>query len=237
MQVYDLTREFQGTFTASRSVTRYLVVHHAAADYPPHFGIEDVRAIARYHVQTRGWSGIGYHEVLAQETNNGPIACYIVSNPATVRAHIAGRNHECFGICMAANFSKSVPPQHWLDALALRLVAAKRRWPAAQIVGHKDVALPAHGTTCPGEKWAAWKPALLAQVESMLRQSPPPPITKRYRAKRVMISQRSEGGPPYAGELLPGEEIVADKWYTTNGGMIHLADGRGFCLLSDLEAI
>jgi N-acetyl-anhydromuramyl-L-alanine amidase AmpD len=63
------------------------------------------------------------------------------------------------------------------------------------------------------------------------------PITKRYRAKTRYISQRSEGGAPYAGELQPGEEIVADKWYTTNGGMVHLADGRGFVLLSDLEAI
>lgn len=77
------------------------------------------------------------------------------------------------------------------------------------------------------------------QIEQAAAQAavPPPPLTKRYRAKPRYISQRSEGGPPYAGELQSGEEIVADKWYTTNGGMIHLADGRGFCLLSDLEAI
>lgn len=65
----------------------------------------------------------------------------------------------------------------------------------------------------------------------------PPPITKRYRVKRTMISQRLEGGPPYAGELAPGEKVVADKWYTTNGGMVHLQDGRGFVLLSDLEPV
>jgi N-acetylmuramoyl-L-alanine amidase len=68
--------------------------------------------------------------------------------------------------------------------------------------------------------------------------SPPPdPIAKRYRAKRIMISQRQEGGPPYAGELAPGEEVIADKWYTDNGGTIHLQDGRGFVLLADLESM
>lgn len=233
MNVYDLTREFQGHFAAVRSSTRYLIVHHAAADYPPYFGRDDVAAIANYHL-SKGWSGIGYHEVIAQETNNGPIAAYVVSRPDTVRAHIAGRNHECFGICMAANFSRSIPPQQWLDALALRLVAAKKRWPAAQIVGHKDAALKGHGTSCPGEKWAAWKPALLAQVESMLSVSPPPE-TKRYRARRIMISQRSEGGAPYAGELQPGEEVVVDKWYSNR--YVHLKDERGFVMLDDLEAV
>jgi N-acetyl-anhydromuramyl-L-alanine amidase AmpD len=61
------------------------------------------------------------------------------------------------------------------------------------------------------------------------------PLTKRYRAKRLLIPQRQEGGPPYAGELVPGEEVVVDKWYSN--GRVHLADGRGFPLLSDLEAI
>lgn len=66
--------------------------------------------------------------------------------------------------------------------------------------------------------------------------SPPPaPLTKRYRVKRIMISQRQEGGAPYAGELQPGDEVVVDKWYTN--GRVHLQDGRGFVDLADLEAI
>lgn len=75
------------------------------------------------------------------------------------------------------------------------------------------------------ERWAA-------QSES---PSPPTPLTKQYRARRIMISQPSTGGPPYAGELQPGEAVTVDKWYTT--GYVHLADGRGFVRLSDLEAI
>jgi N-acetyl-anhydromuramyl-L-alanine amidase AmpD len=60
-------------------------------------------------------------------------------------------------------------------------------------------------------------------------------ITKQYRVKHIYISQPSTGGPPYAGELMPGELVTVDKWYTT--GYVHLQDGRGFVLLQDLEAI
>jgi len=64
----------------------------------------------------------------------------------------------------------------------------------------------------------------------------PPPITKRYRAKRIMISQRPECGLPYAGELQPGEEVTVDKWYAAHHS-VHLQDQRGFVLLEDLEAL
>lgn len=59
--------------------------------------------------------------------------------------------------------------------------------------------------------------------------------TKSYRVKRIMVSQRQEGGEPYAGELQPGDEVVVDKWYTN--GMCHLESGLGFVKLADMEAI
>lgn len=117
---------------------------------------------------------MGYHEILAQETNGGPIACYLVSRPDSIRAHVWGRNHECFGISCATDFATAIPDQKWIDALSLRLVVAQQRWPSAQIVGHKDITLKGHETTCPGSRWLVWKPALVAQVASMLKQQRPP---------------------------------------------------------------
>ncbi len=61
------------------------------------------------------------------------------------------------------------------------------------------------------------------------------PIAKSYRVRRVMVSQRQEGGEPYAGELQPGEIVLVDKWYTN--GYVHLASGLGFVKLADLEAV
>jgi hypothetical protein len=99
---------------------------------------------------------------------------------------------------------------------------------------HRKIALPAGRKKDPAgwddAAFYAWR-ATLAPV------SPPqsPDAPKRYRVRRVLISQRQEGGPPYAGELLPGDEVVADKWYSNN--KIHLQDGRGFVDLKDLEQV
>lgn len=103
---------------------------------------------------------------------------------------------------------------------------------AAQIETHRAIALPAGRKRDP-EGWtdaafAIWR-------DTLAPPQPGGPLTKRYRVKRVMISQRSEGGAPYAGELQPGEEVTVDKWYTN--GYCHLSDQRGFVKLTDLEAI
>lgn len=102
--------------------------------------------------------------------------------------------------------------------------------PLQTLIGHCHIG-PKHRANCPGPH------VDYAALAAAANGEPDAPITKKYRAKPRYISQRSEGGAPYAGELQPGEEIVADKWYTTNGGMVHLADGRGFVLLSDLEPV
>lgn len=172
--VYNVRTEFQGAFVTARPRTLHLVVHHAAANYAPRYGIDDVRAIRNYHVNTNGWAGIGYQEVLAEETQGGAIACYVVSDPDTQRAHIWGRNHECFGICCAADFTNGIPSQKWQDALAHRLAYHTLRYPGAIIVGHKEITLPGHGTTCPGTRWHIWKPSLLVHVARLTAPAPEP---------------------------------------------------------------
>jgi N-acetyl-anhydromuramyl-L-alanine amidase AmpD len=97
------------------------------------------------------------------------------------------------------------------------------------LIGHCHIS-PVARANCPG-------PNVNYAALASAANAPTIPATKRYRVKRTMISQRQAGGPPYAGELQPGEEVVADMWYTDNGGTIHLADGRGFVLLSELEQI
>lgn len=97
---------------------------------------------------------------------------------------------------------------------------------------HRAVALPKGRKADPAgwddDSFYAWRNGLGTPAPTL------PPPTKRYRARRVMISQRLEGGAPYAGEVQPGEVVEVDKWYTSN--MVHLADGRGFVRLADLEA-
>lgn len=213
-----------------RTSTRYIVVHHAAWEYDPGSA---VRAIFNYHsAQWPKYGRIGYHEVIQIEPD-GSLRCYRVNPPDMQGAGVAKRNHECFHICAATNFGASIPEQLWIDALALRVAEAKRRDSAAQIVGHKEIALPISPTACPGTRWEAWKPTLLTQVASLLAQQQP---IQRYRLRRVPIFQRQQGDGPVAGYIEhSGEHVGVDRIYPN--GMAHLSDGRGFVLLSLLEPV
>lgn len=130
-------------------------------------------------------------------------------------------------------------PSAQLDALGwlLQTLASRYTIRPDMIETHGQIAIAGpysrkvDPTNWPHAAFVAWRNALFASPP------PPTPLTKRYRVKRTMISQRQAGGAPYAGELAPGEEVIADKWYADNGGTIHLQDGRGFVLLSDLESI
>lgn len=167
MQTYDVRKEFQGSYGLRIPAVRYLCVHHAAALYRQQTGIEDVRAVHRYHL-SKGWGGIGYSIVGAEEVNGGPIARYILSDPLIQRAHVWGRNHEAIGVSCLTNFT-GVPEDKWIDFLAITLADLKRQHPQAQIVGHTDIALPGHGTACPGPAWPLWRPRLLDRVSALLK--------------------------------------------------------------------
>lgn len=170
MNVYNVTDEVarrytrDGGYTRKRARTDYVVVHHAAAVYRTNQGVDDVFAIAKYHWDLppngNGWPGIGYHEVLAEEWNGGPIARYIVSTPELERAHVWGQNHIAYGICCAHNFSQ-IPDKKWIDAIGAAVLQAKLMYPAATIVGHKDISLPGHSTGCPSPVWDQWKPYIV----------------------------------------------------------------------------
>ncbi len=118
------------------------------------------------------------------------------------------------------------------DALAwlLMQVAANYRIPSKMIETHGQIAIKGpydrkkDPTNWPHAEFIQWRDTVFAA-----------PVTKAYTGRRIMISQRQEGGAPYAGELAPGEHVVVDKWYTN--GYTHLQDQRGFVLLSDLEAV
>lgn len=216
MNTFDVRAEFQGAYTQRRTRTDYIVVHHAADHYGALRGIDDVRAIKRWHTNAppngRGWPGIAYHRVLAEEYQLGPIAHYICSDPDTLRYHVAGQNERCVGVCCATDFGNSLPEQKWIDALAAVLVDLKRRYPTAQIVGHRDIALPGYETSCPGGRWAAWKPGLLAQVESRLDvwaawgMAYPLPEAQRGWGIPQLWRENTWLGPATSYEIFPDED-------------------------------
>lgn len=240
MHPVDLRSEFQGTYTALRRMTRYIVIHHAAALYPQRFAIEDIRSVHAYHL-SKGWPGIGYHRVLAETTNGGSIGDFLVSNPNLQRVHVAFRNHEAYGISCLTNFDShpnKLPSAKWIEALAVAVAEAKHEWIQAEIVGHRDIALPGYGTACPGSRWHDWKGDLFAEVERVLR--PKPPAWHAYETIRDGVAVRTGKSRHYPvawdgrcilplGFRFEGEEVKgasyggADTWVhlRSNDGFVH----------------
>lgn len=176
----------------------------------------------------KGWDA-GPHLYLAAHAPNAPHAVGIWQmTPLGHRGiHAGACNADRLGIEHVGDFQARPPTADQYTLLITVSLLILHHWglPPDAVNVHNECM---QGRTCPGKHLTG------TQIRADLSK-PPPPLTKHYRARRVLITQKQEGGPPYAGELLPGEEVVVDKWYTN--GRVHLQDGRGFVLLADLEPV
>ncbi|MDQ1301569.1 MAG: hypothetical protein QG637_1491, partial [Chloroflexota bacterium] len=140
----------------------HITIHHSAA--PGNVAIE---TIARYHVNTYNWPGIGYHFCVGPD---GTI--YQVNKLETISYHASDSNGYTVGICLEGDFRKGViptPAQLQNAAHLAAWLATKLHIPVDNIMGHKE--FPANPTECPGDDWAAgkqWKLMLHERVRAVL---------------------------------------------------------------------
>lgn len=203
-----------------RPSTRYIVIHHAADTYSPSMACASIFRAHCTRPDFGNYHRIGYHEVIQLE-RDASLAAHLVNPPNMQGAGVAKMNHLCYHICAATNFI-GMPEDLWIEALAQRAAAALRTYPGAQIVGHKDIALAGHGTTCPGPLWSVWKLRLTNRVAELLA----PPAVRRMRLRGWPIYQAQSLTGTLAGHLQSGETVEIDKTYNNGGG--HLKDNRGF---------
>lgn len=128
-----------------------LTIHHAASNSTP-------QQMAAYHVNSRGWPGIGYHFVIMAD---GTI---YLTNYLTTKSYHAGshnapgdENYWSIGICLSGNFTDSPPPMAQQDA-ARALVAWLRDVVATATAVTPHRHMPGAQTQCPGNTWAQWFP-------------------------------------------------------------------------------
>jgi muramidase (phage lysozyme) len=124
---------------------RYLIVHHSATS--PNLTIEDIH---REHLKN-GWLCVGYHAVILQD---GTIQ---YGRPVDSQgAQVEGYNWCSLGVCLIGYFHRdSVNKGQWSDkptdaqlkSLVELLVNWKRKFPKAQIKGHREL----NATACPGD--------------------------------------------------------------------------------------
>lgn len=131
-----------------------LTIHHTVS--PPDRTIE---SIAAYHVNSRGWPGIGYHFVIAAD---GTI---YQTNYLETKSYHAGsyaapgdENYWSVGISLQGDFTYNPPPRAQQDAA--RWLVAHLKWELGLepdgVLGHRQ--MPGAATACPGNTYTQWLP-------------------------------------------------------------------------------
>lgn len=122
-----------------------IVIHHAG--FPNVDKDSSAEEIHKFHQETNGWAGIGYHYVIRKD---GRIEQG--RRPNAVGAHAYHHNKNSVGICVAGNFDIGKPTAAQFDSLKLLTAWLCQRhnldpMRKGVIVGHKDL----NDTACPGK--------------------------------------------------------------------------------------
>lgn len=96
----------------SYTVADHLIVHHSAGSNTSSNYAAVVRSIWDFHVNTNGWSDIGYNFLI---DGNGVI--YEARGDSVLGAHFSCMNHETVGICLLGNFELTAPNDSAISSL------------------------------------------------------------------------------------------------------------------------
>lgn len=166
---------FNWSWVRPMSQVRYLAIHHSAG--PDTQTPDD---IARYHVQSRGWGGVGYHFIIAK---NG--TTYYVGDLTTARAHVANRNEQVIGICLIGTFMNGKEPTGD-QIIAAHLLCAQMLFRTPELpgtdgwedlVGHKSFS----ATACPGDTWNSYR----SKIITASTPTTPTPVPSNQRREEI----------------------------------------------------
>lgn len=167
--------------------TPELWLHHTATGQ---HGAAGVRAIQRFHMDTRGWQDIAYSYLVDAD---GTV--YEGRGPAVAGAHTHGHNSTSHAICAMGDYQQEHPTERLVRSVArlVRYGHDRGWWPATLTGGHRDV-----GTTaCPGQH-------LYARIDGINRLAaaePPapeeedvnaPPLVKKAGDPKVWVGLGDE---------------------------------------------
>ena len=153
----------------------FLIVHHSAGNLSDDVDYAlVVRAIYDYHVNTNGWSDIGYNLLVAPD---GTV--YDGRGTAAQGAHFCAANAETLGVCMLGNFVDQAPATAAMSALTtlgyflscefdIDVNASTTHQPSGKTLtrlsGHRDGC----NTACPGEQLYAQLDDIRANITARI---------------------------------------------------------------------
>jgi len=157
MKIIDISKSLkhhQSKHYRKNEEVRYIVLHHT---FNKAMGeIRDFQALARYHVEIKGYPGISYHYGVSPEGHayrllrHDLVRAYHAEAPSKAiysewgnhilnkRGFVRPSNHNSLGIVLPGDFSKEeIPEEQWNTAVELcRLILLDHK---AYIIGHRDM--------------------------------------------------------------------------------------------------
>lgn len=137
---------------SARKRTDYIVVHHAASTIKMAAGVKEIR---QWHL-ARGMTDIGYAGVIRRSGKFEPGRAM-----GAVGAHAKGYNSRSVGFCLEGGLAADgkTPENNYTAAQMAELERvvrnAKALYPAAEVVGHRDLD-PTGKPFCPMFDVKAW---------------------------------------------------------------------------------
>lgn len=114
-----------------------IYIHHFAAKKAT------IEQVHQWHIE-RGWSGIGYNEVIGKDGN------VYIGRGDNIGAHVAGHNSQSYGIGIEGNYDEEELTDDMLRLIIERIRATQERFRYAEnVLPHR-----AHAqTSCPGKNF------------------------------------------------------------------------------------
>jgi N-acetylmuramoyl-L-alanine amidase len=144
------------TSSPSYTTVNFLIVHHEDGPNTSTDWAARVRSIQNYHMNTNGWSDIGYNYLV--DPNGVPYEGR-GGGENVIGAHFCGKNGNTMGICMLGNYS-TVRPTNNAEYALKRILAWKAKQRGLNVLGtafHVDRTInrvTGHqagcATSCPG---------------------------------------------------------------------------------------
>ena len=203
------------------SVTRLLVeiiAHHTwiptVLNYFNVGGLQCVRGVRRYHMNTRGWRHNGYHLMI------GPDGRIFLCRPmGWSGGHCLGHNAHSIGVCLIGNYDlgHDTPVSQWEGyrtlVQVLALLCLRFKIPVERIYPHSRFA----AKTCPGT--GVSMQTLLGGVhQAMISHSGKPTVVQASTNAVVPCNARMEGNA-LRGDIRPLLEALGMRvvWHPEQG--------------------
>lgn len=201
----------------SRPLTQVtsLVIHHTATPL-----VTTLEAIANYHVNIKGWPGIGYHFVIRAD---GTI--FLTNYLQTMSYHAGAYNPISIGIALLGDYTYDQPTNAQITSANSLVSYLQGQVPSAEIVeAHGQ--LQGMSTQCPGLTWESWFWRITGDQPPEPPDPPVPPPGGQKKDLRPVFAGTFTGnkGPLYEVQTEDGPQ-QRHQTHREPGGLFYFTKG------------